>query len=140
MKKKVEKEYIYWGLGFPIVMSNVPMIEVRGTWTPDINYQALQKIVLLGLSHKSGPLTGAEVSFIRKFFGLTCQKFGKLFGVSHAAVLKWEKHSQENASIQIMTEKAIRLYILDHLLESAKEFRNAYRKILDQQMKLTKTK
>jgi len=36
-KRKIEKAYIYNGFGFPVVLHNVPMINVRGVWTPDIS-------------------------------------------------------------------------------------------------------
>ena len=139
-KRKIEQEFIYYGLGFPIVLSNVPMVEVRGTWTPEIDYNALQKIVLLTLSHKEVALTGSELSFIRKYFRLTLQKFGKLFGVSHAAVSKWETCKNKPARIQLTTEREIRLFILDSLLEKSSEFRNAYRKLIEQQFKLKQAK
>lgn len=61
MRKKSEKFYIYEGLGFPIHLTNFPMIEIRGEFTLDIDFNKLQKAVLLHLSHKKTPLTGNEV-------------------------------------------------------------------------------
>ncbi len=139
-KRKIEQEFIYYGLGLPIVLSNVPMVEIRGTWTPEIDYNALQKNVLLTLSHKEDALSGQELNFIRKYFRLTLQKFGKLFGVSHAAVSKWEKCKNKPAKIQLTTEREIRLFILDSLLEKSSEFRNAYRKLIQQQFTLKQAK
>jgi hypothetical protein len=46
------KRFIYEGLGFPVVLVDVPFIEVKGIWTPAINYNDLQKNVLRELYHK----------------------------------------------------------------------------------------
>lgn len=49
--------------------------------------------------------------------------FGKLFGVSHVAVVKWEN---DKAKINPATELCIRLYVMDHLVPKDKEFRKFY--------------
>lgn len=111
MKKKRIKKFIYEGLGFPIVLKNVPMIEMYGEQIPDIDYNALQKVVLLSLCHKPMPLTGNEIKFIRKYFEMTLIEFGKKFGCSHAAVIKWEKHGNRFAKIEPTSDVCIRLSI-----------------------------
>ena len=128
-KRKLVKRYIYEGLGFPVLLSNAPLIELRGIWTPDIDYNILQKSVLLGLAHHPSALTGNHVRFIRLWLGLTLSKFGELFGLSHAAVLKWEKSKDKCAHISISTEREIRLLILDKILQKSEDFRNAFRHI-----------
>nr|NGX49592.1 hypothetical protein [Candidatus Anoxychlamydiales bacterium] len=90
-KQKIEKEIIYEGLGFPILLRNVPMVELRGNWVPDIDLNVLQKVTLLALAHQPVDLTGNQIRFIRTWLGLTQSEFGKLFGVTHPAVVKWEK-------------------------------------------------
>ena len=85
MKNKIQKSYTYMGLGFPVYLTHVPMIQIRGEFTLDIDFNKLQSAVLLHLSYKKVPLTGNEVKFIRKFFSLTTTAFGRLFG--HSIVL-----------------------------------------------------
>ena len=34
--KKVQKRFVYEGFGFPVLFLNVPMIKIRGNWTPDV--------------------------------------------------------------------------------------------------------
>ena len=87
-KQKVQKKFVYEGLGFPVVFRNVPMIEIRGVWTPDIDYNVLQKVVLLALAHCPAELTGNQIHFIRSWFGMTKTDFGKKFGVTHPAIVK----------------------------------------------------
>ena len=57
---------------------------------------------------------------------MTSIEFGKAFGVTHAAVLKWE--SGENR-VSPPLELCIRLYILDHLSAKDGEFRALYKEL-----------
>ncbi len=139
-KRKIEKTYIYNGFGFPIVLQDVPMVEVRGIWTPEVNYNILQKVVLLALCHQSTTLSGNQVRFMRKYFNMTLDVFAKKFGVTHAAVLKWEKKGDNPAKILTGYEKEIRLFVLDQILSDAKEFRFAFRKVFEQSYAVLKSK
>jgi hypothetical protein len=116
MERKIIKEYIDHGFGFPVILRNVPMINVFGQWTPDINYKQLERAILLALVHKPARLSGSEVRFIRHFFKMTLQEFGECFDVRHTAVLKWEKAQNALTRMDWSTEKDIRLFIVDRLL------------------------
>lgn len=129
MKHKIEKSYLYEGLGFPVHLTNVPMIKVRGEFILDIDFNKLQKAVLLHLCHKKTPLTGNEVKFVRKYFSLTTAAFGKLFGYSHSAILKWENQEDHVARIAPTTEIYLRLYIIDFLQKGATDFKELYHEI-----------
>lgn len=61
----------------------------------------------------------------------TLDAFAKKFGVTHAAVLKWEKTADLPAKISIGYEREIRLFVLDQILSDAREFRLAFRKVFD---------
>ena len=137
MKKKIAKKFKYEGLGFPIHLLNVPLRNIRGVVVPDINYNDLQKIVLEELTRKSSPLTGNQVRFIRQYLGLNLTAFAKHFGVTHPAVLKWEKTKNKTAKITPSTELYIRLYILEFLKVNNEIFRNTFN-IFDRNDKLKK--
>ena len=126
MKEKKLDTFIYKGLGFPIRLINVPMKKIFGEWAIDINFNALQIVVLNILARKPTVLTGKELRFIIDYLEMSSRDFAKLFGVSHAAVLKWEK---EEARMNPSTEVYLRLYLLDHLKVTDKEFRMVYLKI-----------
>jgi DNA-binding XRE family transcriptional regulator len=128
-KHKIEKEFTYTGLGFPVILKNVPMIELRGVWGLDINLNTLQKVVLIGLSQRQTELTGNQIRFIRSWFELTQVDFGNLLGVTHPAVVKWEKSADKIAKITLTTQRDLRLLILDQLLNTDEDFRNAFRNI-----------
>jgi hypothetical protein len=126
-KQKVEKEIFYEGLGFPIILRNAPMIELRGVWTLDIDLNILQKIALLALAHHPSDLTGNQIHFIRNWLGLTQTEFGKLFCVTHPAVVKWEKAGNKRAKINLTTQRDLRLWLLDQLLTKDDDFRKAFK-------------
>lgn len=132
MKKKRQKRFEYNGFGFPVVLMNVPMIKAMGVWTPHINYNKLQKLLLIALAHKPAPLTGNEVRFIRKYFEKNMEEFGKYFGITHAAVSKWENKKNRPVNTDINTEICLRLFILDHLQVSDEDFRRVYKEVAQQ--------
>lgn len=123
MKKQKKETFVYEGLGFPIKLIDVPMKKMCGEWVIDIDMIELQLVVLRYLAYKPTRLTKDELRFIRKFLALTTSDFGKLFGVTHAAVLQWENGRRR---LTPSTEFCIRLRILSHLRAKDKEFRNLY--------------
>lgn len=126
MKKQITERFEYDGLGFPIVLLNVSMRTIRGEEVPDIDYNVLQRVVMENLSHKPVPLSGNEIRFIRQYLRMTLVEFAKHFGVTHAAVIKWEKTGNNLAKITPSTELYIRLYILEHMKVNNKMFRNTF--------------
>lgn len=129
MERTTIDHFFYEGLGFPIQLINVPMMKTRGEWTPDIDYNHLQKAVLIALASKPSSLTGNEVRFIRKYFRKTLEAFGLEFGVSHAAVIDWEKEENNPVKINPATEKCIRLFIIDELDLGDLKFRKNYHEV-----------
>lgn len=130
MEIKIQKRFIDTGFGFPIRLINVPMVKVRGVWTPKINYNALALVVLRALAHKESRLTGAEIKFIRTHFELTLQTFAKRFCVTHVAALKWEKAQNQLTAMNWTTEKDIRLFILSRLAANADELAQLYNELV----------
>jgi len=126
MKDRKTETFDFYGLGFPITLVKAPMRKVFGEWVIDIDMDKLQLAVLRALAYKPGPFTKDELKFIRAFLVMTTTEFGRIFGVSHVAVVKWEKGQRR---ITPAIEGYIRLYILDHLHAKDKEFRHLYNEI-----------
>ena len=122
-KNKKIDTFVYEGLGFPIRLIHVPLRKVYGEWVFDFSLGTFQKAVLNMLARKLSPITGAELRFIIDYFEMSYRDFAKLFGVSHVAVVKWEK---EETKMNPSTEICLRLYILNFLKVSDKEFRTFY--------------
>lgn len=131
MEETKKDTFIWEGLGFPIRLINVPMRKALGEWVLDINLEGFQKIVLHILAYKKAPLSGGELRFIIDYLRMATREFANLFGVTHAAVLKWEK---EKSRMNPSTEVCLRLYILNHLKVADKEFRKLYLKINPQNL------
>lgn len=123
MSEKKKKTLVYESFGFPIKLINVPMKKVVGEWVIDVNFDTLEKIILRLLLHKPVPLAGAELRFIRKYLGLTTTEFGKLLGVTHVAVVKWESGKTKPP---IPADIYVRLYVIDQLNVKDKEFRTLF--------------
>ncbi len=126
MERKFKKVFVDEGFGFKVRLHNVPMVKVRGTWTPEINYNEFGKVVLLALCHKPARLTGAEVHFIRQQLGMTLQAFAERFCVTHVAVIKWEKTDNKPTPMAWTTEKDLRLFVLSKFAPKAAEIAELY--------------
>lgn len=123
MKDRKTDSFVYEGFGFPILLENVPMRKRLGEWTFDFDLEALEKAVLLSLIEKQAPLSGSQIRFIRHFLNMSTYEFADILGVTHAAVLHWEKIEKKmNVGNQIV----LRLYVLNHLKVTDKEFRKIY--------------
>lgn len=127
MERKKLKEFLYEGFGFPVLLENFTFVKKRDIWTPDIDYNKFQKAMLLALCRKPIPLTGNEIYFIRTYFEMTLENFGKHFGLSHAAVLKWEKTKNKPAKMNPTTELCLRLLILEKLNVNNMVFRKIFK-------------
>jgi len=114
---KIQAEYIDTGFGFPVHLLNVPMMKVRGIWTPKVDYVELTARVLQTLALKASPLTGNQLKFIRLHFEMNLADFAKRFYVTHPAVLKWESKGDSATGMNWSTEKDIRLFISTQVSE-----------------------
>ncbi len=137
MKDRKTESFIYEAFGFPVKLLNVPMRKVVGEWVIDVDFNKLQLAILRCLLYKSAPLHGPELKFIRKFLSMSTTDFGKIFGVSHVAVVKWEGGKTHAPAT---TDVYIRLYVLNYLRAKDKEFRNLYNTISLQSLSHTKGK
>ena len=132
MERRIQSRFTYRGFGFPLLLRQVPMVRVRGTWTPDVNYNALAIRVLRAIAMKPARLIGAEIRLIRDFFSMTLQKFARRFGVTHPAVLKWEGAGTRTTSMSWAIEKDIRLEVLRRVSRpKGSSFLRAYEELME---------
>lgn len=123
-EKKIET-FIYEDLGFPIELVGVPMKKIFGEWVLDINLKKLQIEVLKLLIRLPTPLQAGQLRYIRKYFEMTVAAFGQVFGVSHAAVLKWESGQLPSAAMDI----CIRMYVMERLHAKDAEFGELFHQV-----------
>lgn len=113
--RKILHNYQDYRFGFEVILKDIPAIQVRGEWLPDINANALRWAVLIALAHKPGRLTGAEIRFVRHLLEKTTTAFGELMGVTHPAVIKWEEQLQQPTKMAATAEFRVRFLILENL-------------------------
>jgi DNA-binding transcriptional regulator YiaG len=124
MNEKIET-ITYEGFGFPIELIDVPMKQMMGEWVININLNALQLEVLKLIIHQPTPLQASELRFIRKYFEMTTTAFGKVFGVSHAAVLKWESGLLPAPAMDVY----LRMYVMDRLNAKNADFGKLFHEV-----------
>jgi DNA-binding transcriptional regulator YiaG len=112
MKNKKTKTFIYEDLGFPVKLIDCPMKKIFGVWVIDIDMNAFQRFVLQELIYQPYRLTGGQFRFMRKYMEISTTDFGEKLGVSHAAIVKWEKGQTHPSPAQ---EVYIRMFLLEFL-------------------------
>ena len=114
MKTRVEPTFLYEGLGFPIELENVEMINIDDEWHPKIDVHYVADEIIKKLAIQEERLTGNQVKFIRSYFSMPLREFGEaVVHESHTAVSKWEKCEDEITNMNENTEQVLRLYIIE---------------------------
>ena len=114
MKTKIEPTFLYEGLGFPIELENVTMININDEWHPKIDVRYVADEIIKKLAIQEERLTGNQVKFIRSYFSMPLREFGEtVVHESHTAVSKWEKCGDEITNMNENTEQVLRLYIIE---------------------------
>jgi DNA-binding XRE family transcriptional regulator len=127
---KIQNNYLYNGLGFPIILERADFKKIGEKWLLKIDVKKLSEKVIRALPYKPVGLTGAEIRFIRTYFDLSKRKFAEEIKVSHTAVNKWEEYDQERAKIDIHVEIMLRSLVKLKLNEE-NDFSNFYRGLMD---------
>jgi len=106
------------------------MVRVRNAWTPDVNLNKLSDQLLEALARKPARLTGNEVRFIRHSLSMTLEQLAQRLGVTHPAVIKWERAGNRPTVMAWAIEKDLRLEILRTRLRfGPREFLQAYTRL-----------
>jgi len=114
MKTKIEPILRYEGLGFPIELENVEMININDEWHPKIDVHYIADEIIKKLAVQEDRLTGNQVKFIRSYFAMSLRDFGKkVVNESHTAVSKWEKWGDDATNMNQNTEQVLRLYVIE---------------------------
>ncbi len=103
---------LFLELGFPILLVDPPMVEVRGQHLPDVNLRDLQEAVFHLLVLKPARLTGAEVRFIRKYLRLRQADLARVLNMAnHSVVSQWESREDEPSGMEYNTEVLLRIWM-----------------------------
>jgi len=101
MKKKTKKNYVFTGLGFPVVIAEVELRPHGDDFYPVINTRRLEDSVFDYLIDHPVPFTGTQITFIRKYMNMTQQTFAKVLDLhNHSRVSQWEKTKDKIADVR----------------------------------------
>ncbi|SRR5579883_980049 len=120
MTKKIKKNYLYHGLGFPIELRKVEMIKLNGELHPKINVRKIADLAINSLISQKSRLTGNQIKFIRSYFSMSLREFAGVVNESHMAVKKWENFKSDPTNMDRNIEIMLRLHIFDRIAIKSK--------------------
>ena len=115
MKTKIAKNFIYTGLGFPIMIESVELVHVRGEWLPKIDVLDFELYMAKELSESTFKLTGNQVKFLRSFLNMSLRELAQYFALTHVAIKKWEDHGDEETKMSSACEMFLKILVRDKL-------------------------
>lgn len=124
------KKTRYNGLGFPIDLKGVKTREFRGEILPDINHRKLEDQVFKTLLWLPAHFSGAHLSFVRGYMGLSQKEFATILGLkTHTTISGWEGKENKATGMQGATEVVIRLLMAEFIKED--RFAQHFREFLE---------
>lgn len=114
------KKIRYNGLGFPIDLKGIKTREFRGEILPDINHRELEDQVFKTLLWLPAHFSGAHLSFVRGYMGLSQKEFATMLGLkTHATISGWEGKENKATGMQGTTEVIIRMLMAEFIKEDS---------------------
>jgi DNA-binding transcriptional regulator YiaG len=114
MQTKIERHYLYEGLGFPIDLKDITMINIGNEWLPQIDVHQVADNAIKNLAVQQERLTGNQVKFIRSYFSMSLREFGKeVVHETHSAVKKWEAKGESETNMNLNTEQVLRTFLIE---------------------------
>jgi DNA-binding transcriptional regulator YiaG len=106
----MKKEFLYQGLGFPVLLTDVETEEHDGEELPLVNHRRLEEAVFEQLTITPERLTGVQLAWIRGFMGLSQSELAKHLAFnSHATISVWEAQASDVTGMDARTEYCLRL-------------------------------
>ena len=105
-------DVLFRELGFPILLVDPPLVEVRGEQVPDVNMSELQEAVFRSLAVFPARLTGAQLRFVRKHLRLRQADLADVLNMAnHSVVSQWESKEDGPTGMAYNTEVVLRLWM-----------------------------
>lgn len=129
-KTRIQNRFTYHGAGYEVILHHVPMIRIGNEWVLNLNPGIIDRLVFEAIPRQPSRLTGNQVRFVRDYADMTLKAFADRFGVSHAAVKKWENTGDGPTNMSWSTEKDIRLFVLMHEGADPIAFQSCYESLI----------
>ena len=120
----VRSSYEFGEVGIPVVLQGIQVIHCLkcGNSDPVIpNMDELMRVIALAVINIPDRIKGKEVRFLRKYLGMTGQKFASIIGVDKTTVSRWEN---DNEAVGPHSDRVIRMVAMslgDGLEEQLRE-------------------
>lgn len=111
MQSKIEKNFKYEGLGFPVILNRVKLVKVGKEFHPLIDVVKISDLTIRSLVMTKSRLTGNQIRFIRKYLSMSLREFSKIVNETHMAVKKWEDFQNQITKMDPNIELVLRLKI-----------------------------
>lgn len=105
-----QKNIVYLGLGFPVLIEGVETFIFRGEELPKVNHNKLNEQIFEALMVSRSRLTGNQLSFIRGHMNLSQVEFAKSLGFElYSTISAWFEKGDEGTGMTPATELAVRM-------------------------------
>lgn len=120
MNKKIIKNYIYTGLGYPIELHDVEVVQFENESYPKIDIKEISDLAIKSLISQNSRFTGNQIKFIRAYFDMSLREFSTIVNESHMAVKKWEDFKDKPTNMDRNIEIMLRLHIFNKVFINTK--------------------
>jgi DNA-binding transcriptional regulator YiaG len=114
----MKKDYLFSGFGFDILIKNAPISIVFDEECLNLNMKELEELVIATLLKSTKKLSGPEVKFLRKHFGLSTADISSNLRINESNLKFWER--SQKTGLSQTEEYAFRSYIVDTMLSKKK--------------------
>lgn len=126
------KDFIYEGLGFPVLLKQVETYISRGEELPKVNHNKLNNLIFDHLLKSRFQLTGNQLNFIRGHMNLSQVEFAKKLGYeSHSTVSSWLNKGNDASGMPPQSELAVRM-LMAHFVNYFKDVNDNALQILSE--------
>lgn len=111
-EEKILKRFDYYGLGFKVVLENVPMFRFEDEWVPKVDFNRLEAAMAVAVPLKAGRLSGHEARFLRLHLEFSTQELAEKLGIDCELVEQWEASGDQPGPMNQLEEAAFRQFVL----------------------------
>jgi DNA-binding transcriptional regulator YiaG len=119
---KLQKQYIFTGFGFDVILHNVEIKESHGETYPDINLNEVKILTAKELVKSREKLTGKKIKFLRTFLKLSYINLSEIVDVPASTLRSWEEKGNEVTGLTDAEERQLRVTVIDSILDLEKKY------------------
>ncbi|MES2218726.1 MAG: hypothetical protein V4501_09980 [Pseudomonadota bacterium] len=121
MTEEIAESYVYQGLGFPIELHNVEMMNFYGEFHPIIDVRKVADLAIQALSTQENKFTGNQLNFIRIYLMINAGELAKQIHSSPQDFKKWEAFGDKAADMDAKVEKSLKQLLQNEILKPDKK-------------------